>query len=158
MDSKKSIDSIVIDIPAKKSLVRTLYDSVFSVPKKALALGLSIGAVGFFYFAAPDFALSQTNANGQIDDIASYMDRCPKNNPFYKKLKQDFSIYHIYLNPGYNGNNDYYLPPVKVDFDSIFCSEPASSMNDRDYSAELLNLKALEVAHDMDFGMSGHLP
>jgi hypothetical protein len=112
-----------------------------SLSAKFVIAILTISGAGFLYFATPGF--SQTNANGQIDDIVAFMDRCPKNNPFYQQIKNDFHFY-------FNG--------ARLDFDSIPCYEPMSSIPDSNYSSPLVFLKALEVIHDMDSGMSRHLP
>ncbi len=48
-----------------------------------------------------------------IGNIKAFLDTCPKNDPAYNQIKNDFTIRH-------NG--------VIVPADSITCSEPVSSM------------------------------
>ena len=54
------------------------------------------------------------------------MQSCPKGDPGYTKIKNDFKI----------RRND-----VLVDLDSAKCTEPTSLMADSDYSDELLHLQ-----------------
>ncbi len=78
-----------------------------------------------------------------IGNIKEFLNTCPKNDPIYNQIKHDFAIRR-------NG--------VIVPFDTISCSEPVSSMNIAQYSAELIILQGLRVIYYMDLGQSGHLP
>ena len=140
--------------------MQRLYDIIRSLPGKVLSAGLSLFAAGWFYFGLPKRAEAQAvesvvysdplrNANGQIQDLQGFLDRCPKNNPRYPVIKQALVIKHI-------DSSGYLLPDI--DIDSIPCYEPISSMSLSDYSDPLSIVKAYEVMDAMDTGMMLHLP
>jgi hypothetical protein len=78
-----------------------------------------------------------------IGNIKKFLDTCPKNDPIYNQIKNDFIIRH---------NGDI------VPFDNIACTEPTSSMDIAQYTNELIVLQGLRAMYYMDYGQSGHLP
>ncbi len=83
------------------------------------------------------------SGNASIGNIKEFLDTCPKNDPVYSQIKNDFTIRH-------NG--------VPVVMDTIACSEPVSSMPIAQFTNELIILQSLRVIYYMDYGQSGHLP
>lgn len=78
-----------------------------------------------------------------IGNIKEFLNSCPKNDPVYNQIKNDFTIRH-------NG--------VIVPLDNIACSEPVSSLPIAQYTDELIVLQSLRASYYMDYGQSGHLP
>ncbi|MEA1898417.1 MAG: hypothetical protein U9N53_12230 [Bacteroidota bacterium] len=77
----------------------------------------------------------------QIDDIKSFLDQCPTNDPFIDTILNDFEI----------RLND----ELVTDFP---CYEPVSDMDVLDYSQPLITLQTLRVMYYMDKHMLDHLP
>lgn len=79
---------------------------------------------------------------GQINDIKSFLDQCPTNDPIVDTILKDFEI-------RLNGN-------IVTEFP---CYEPVSSMNVINYSNPLIYLQTLRVIYYMDKKMPcPHLP
>jgi len=76
-----------------------------------------------------------------IEDIQSFLERCPTNDPVYNLLKQDFEI----LIDG---------QPITP----IICNEPISAMPIDQYTDELITLQTLRTAYYMSIGTEGKLP
>jgi len=76
-----------------------------------------------------------------IEDIHSFLERCPTNDPVYNLLKQDFEI----LIDG---------QPITP----IICNEPISAMPIDQYTDELITLQTLRTAYYMSIGTEGKLP
>lgn len=141
-------------------VISKLSDKLRSIPGKLTMLGMSALTAGMLYLVKPNKSEAQAaesvaysdpllNANGQIQDLQGFLDRCPKNNPRYPVIKQALVIKHI-------DSSGYLLPDI--DIDSIPCYEPISSMSLSDYSDTLSIVKAYEIMDAMDAGMMLHLP
>ena len=100
--------------------------------------------VGWLLIALCSLILfSPENGTASIGNIKEFLNTCPKNDPVYNQIKNDFTIRR-------NG--------VVVPFDGIACTEPTSSMNIAQYTDELIVLQGLRTSYYMDYGQSGHLP
>jgi hypothetical protein len=97
-----------------------------------LTLAVTSAAAGAGADAAP--------ARG-IQNIRTFLDQCPSNDPAFSSILLDFELRR-------DGR------PITVPF----CSEPVSQMPVAEYTDELLVLQGLRVMYAMDRGQSGHLP
>ena len=80
-------------------------------------------------------------ARAEIQNIKTFLDQCPTNDPAYARIRSDFTSYR-------NG----------VPVGAIHCSEPVSSMPVAQYTLELAIVQTLRVAYYMDLGRSSYLP
>ena len=76
-----------------------------------------------------------------IENIESFLEACPNNDPHYAEIRNDFKIRR-------NG----------VLVGDVPCTEPVSKLPLSQYTEELIALQGLRAAYYMDHGKSGHLP
>ena len=76
-----------------------------------------------------------------IDDITSFLEKCPTNDPVYSMLRNDFTI-----------RKDGAI------VEDIPCSEPISSIPIDQYTNELIILQSLRTIYYMDTGIPNSLP
>jgi hypothetical protein len=76
-----------------------------------------------------------------IEDIQSFLERCPTNDPVYNLVKQDFEI----LVDG---------QPIAP----IICNEPISAMPIDQYTDEIIAAQTFRTAYYMSIGTEGKLP
>ena len=165
---QKKLDTIVnpelgSPLEYEGSVMRRLSDAAKSVSGRIATTALAGIAGAMFYFVKPNKAEAQAvesagysdplrNANGQIEDLQGFLDRCFKNNPGYEEIKKNLILLHT------DGTDPTYSNVSVIDLDTIPCSEPISAMSLSDYSYPLSIVKAYEVMDAMDTGMMFHLP
>jgi hypothetical protein len=96
-----------------------------------LVLAISAGALALGAVSAPH----ASSTSPAIDNIASFLEQCPTNDPMYSQIRSDFEIRREGVVVG-----------------DINCSEPVSAMPVAQYTDEVIVAQALRTIYYMDGG------
>jgi hypothetical protein len=127
--------------PPRRSLAADGHDvSVFEVLATSASAGVATSYTVYLPVALNNYA-PPVYLQTKIDNIWTFLDTCPQNDPAITRIRNDFIIRR-------NGSV----------VGEVACSEPYSQMPTEQVSDALTYLQALRTIYYMDPGVPGHLP